>query len=161
MISLIAAITKNRVIGHEGAMPWHLPAELAYFKKITLGKTVLMGRRTFESIGKALPYRRNWVLSHKADLCLPGCEIFPSLEIALAAMPAHEELVVIGGATLYEQTLPLANRLYLTFVDCELPGDTYFPEWDPGDWHETSSFSHSTDHHHAYSFRTVQFDRAH
>lgn len=159
MISLIAAMSNNRVIGHAGQMPWHLPAELAYFKKITSHKTVLMGKRTFASIGKALPNRRNIVLTRQADFFAPNCEIFSSLAEALAALPADTESLIIGGGELYRQTLPLAARLYLTFIDCELAGDTFFPQWDPAEWQESHSTYHSADSDNLFSFRTVQLDR--
>lgn len=159
MISLIVAMAKNGVIGAEGQMPWHLPAELAHFKKMTLGKPVLMGRRTFNSIGRALPYRRNLILSQQVDLRVPQCETFSSLATALAAVSAEEELMVIGGATLYQQTLPLAKRLYLTFIDCELSGDTYFPQWNPAEWRETHSTHHPADALNRFAFHSLQLDR--
>ncbi len=159
MISLIAAMANRNIIGHKGQMPWHLPAELAHFKKITLGKTVLMGRRTFQSIGRPLPNRRNLVLTQQTGLRLPGCEIYNSLEAALAAVRPDEELMVIGGAALFKEVLPFAQRLYLTFIDCDVPGDTYFPDWDPREWRETHSFFHATDDNNRFNFRCVQLDR--
>jgi dihydrofolate reductase len=159
MISLIAAMGKHRVIGSQGRMPWHLPAELAYFKTLTLGKPVLMGRRTFTSIGRPLPNRRNMVLTQQTGLALPGCEIYHSLESALAAVAPEEELMVIGGAELFRQTLPLAQRLYLTFIECELPGDTYFPDWDPSSWREVQNSFHPADAANNFAFRTVQLER--
>jgi dihydrofolate reductase len=160
MISLIAAMAKHNVIGYEGQMPWRLPAELAHFKKITLGKTVLMGRRTFQSIGRPLPNRRNLVLTQQTGLRLPGCEIYNDWKAALAAVRPDEELMVMGGATLYEQALPFAQRLYLTFIDCDLPGDTWFPDWNPAEWRETRSFFHAADADNCFAFRCVQLDRA-
>lgn len=159
IISLVAAMAHHRVIGFAGQMPWHLPAELAHFKKITLGKTVLMGRRTFISIGRPLPQRRNLILTRQTDLHLPGCEIYFSLEAALAAAAADAELMVIGGAELFQQTLPQAQRLYLTFIDCEMPGDTYFPAWDPAQWRESHSVSHPADAANRFAFRSVQLDK--
>jgi dihydrofolate reductase len=159
MISLIAAMSNNRVIGQAGQMPWRLPAELAYFKKITLHKPVLMGKRTFASIGQALPKRRNLVLTRQADFFAPNCEIFSALAQALAAVPADQELMIIGGGELYRQTLPLAERLYLTFIDCELPGDTFFPQWDPAAWRETHCAHYPANADNPFSFRTVQLDR--
>jgi dihydrofolate reductase len=159
IISLVAALTRDRVIGYQGRMPWHLPAELAYFKKMTLGKPVLMGRRTFEAIGKPLPGRRNLILTRQTDLLIPGCEIYPTLESALAAVAGEPELMVIGGSILFEQTLPIADRLYLTFVDCETPGDAFFPAWNPNDWRETQRTSHPADSANRFSFLCVQWDR--
>lgn len=159
MISLIAAMSHHRVIGYRGQMPWHLPAELAYFKKLTLGKPVLMGRRTFCSLGKPLPNRRNLVLTQQPDLHLPGCEIFHSLAAVQAVAATTAELMVIGGATLYEQTLPLAHRLYLTFIDAELDGDTYFPEWDSTQWREVSRTEHAAEAKNRWAFTMVIFHR--
>lgn len=158
MLSLIAAMAHNRVIGNKGAMPWHLPKELAYFKKMTLGKPVLMGRKTYESIGRPLPHRRNLVLTRQKIL-VPGCEIFTDLDSALKAVSEAQELMVIGGALLFEQTLPLAQRLYLTILDCDIPGDTYFPIWNPEKWLEREKNFHAADDLNTYSFYTVILDR--
>lgn len=152
-------MAQHRVIGMKDKMPWHLPAELAYFKKITLGKPVLMGRRTFVSIGRPLPARRNLILTHQANLHIPGCEIFRSLEEVFATVASDEELMVIGGATLFSQTLPLAQRMYLTFIDCQVDGDTYFPEWNPDQWRETHSQFFAADAANPYSFRAVKLER--
>jgi dihydrofolate reductase len=163
LISLVAAMAKNRVIGYSGRMPWHLPAELAHFKKITFGKPILMGRRTFLSIGKPLPGRRNLVLSRKENLQIPGCEVYSSLEASLEAslkaLNESGELMVIGGAELFEQTLPLANRLYLTFIDCDLPGDTFFPPWKEEQWVEVENNYHPADALNVYAFHSVRLDR--
>lgn len=159
VISLIAAMTKNRVIGSQGQMPWHLPAELAYFKKITLGKPILMGRKTYDSIGRPLPNRRNFVLSRQPDLVIPGCEIVRSLENVLATIDPSEELMIIGGSSLFEQTIDLADRMYLTFIECELSGDSYFPDWNSLEWKEVSSEFHPQDHRNQYAFHCVEFNR--
>src|SRR5689334_16590984 len=145
IISLIAAMSKNRVIGYKGKMPWHLPAELAYFKKLTLGKAVLMGRLTYESIGRPLPNRRNIILTHQQDFQLSGCEIYSSLSQAISAMADQDELMIIGGATLFTQTLPIADILYLTVIDGEFEGDAFFPEWDPTEWQEISRQTFAAD----------------
>jgi dihydrofolate reductase len=159
LISLIAAMAHDRVIGYSGRMPWHLPAELAHFKKITLGKPVLMGHVTFLSIGKPLPGRRNLVLSRQKNLRIAGCEVYASLEEALKALINVEELMVIGGAKLFEQTLPLADRLYLSFIDCDLPGDTFFPRWKDSEWREIENTYHPQDNFNPYSFQSVRLDR--
>jgi len=136
-----------------------LPAELAHFKQFTLGKSVLMGRRTFHSIGRPLPHRRNLILSQQTNFQWPGCEIYHSLESVVSAWDSKEELMVIGGAMIYQQMLPFAHRLYLTFIDCDPPGDAYFPPWNPSDWREVTNTFHPADIHNHYSFRTVQFER--
>ncbi len=138
MISLVAAVAANRVIGRQGRLPWRLPADLARFRRLTTGHTVLMGRKTFLSIGGALPARRNIVLSRDPGFVAAGCLVAHSVDEALAAPggPADggEELFVIGGASVYELFLPLANRLYLTRIEVDVPGDAYFPLVDEGLW---------------------------
>lgn len=133
MISLIAALAADRVIGMENAMPWDLPADLAWFKRNTLNKPVIMGRLTWESIGRPLPDRKNIVISRH-----PGSDErvtwVRSVEEAIAACGDVEEIMVIGGGRIYEQLLPLAQRLYLTHIDAEVEGDTHFPEYEPDEW---------------------------
>lgn len=135
MISLIVAHDKNRVIGYDNAMPWHLPGDLKYFKEMTLGKPVLMGRKTFESIGRPLPGRRNIVITRNDDYEAEGVETAPSLEAALALVRGTEEIMIIGGEQIFTQALPLAEKLYITLIDHEFTGDTYFPDY-PG-WEMT------------------------
>ena len=132
-IVLVAAMGRNRVIGVDGGMPWHLPADLKHFKAVTMGHPIVMGRRTFESIGRALPGRRNIVLSRSLDKAPPGCELFASLEAAQKSVDSGP-LMVIGGGALYRTALPLAARMELTFVDAAPAGDTYFPQWAHADW---------------------------
>ncbi len=130
---LVAAMDRNRVIGRDGAMPWHLPADLAHFKQITMGHPVLMGRKTFEAIGRALPGRSNIVLT-RSDAPFPdGVSRAGSLEEALVAAGASP-VMVIGGGEIYRQALPMATGMELTFVDTEVDGDTRFPEWDKDEW---------------------------
>ena len=136
-LSLIVAIAKNRAIGHENKMPWHLPAELQYFKKVTMGHPIIMGRKTFESIGRPLPGRRNIVVTRNADFVAAGVEIVHSIRAAITAT-ANESAFIIGGATLYIEALPLADTLYITEVDANPEGDTFFPELNPQEWHEVS-----------------------
>ncbi|MGY6773207.1 type 3 dihydrofolate reductase [Gallibacterium sp. ZY190522] len=133
MLSLIVAMTKNRVIGRDNQMPWHLPADLAWFKKNTLGKPVIMGRKTFQSIGRALPNRKNIVLSRQGFQA-DGIEVVSDLSQALALIKGENEVMIIGGGHLFAETLPIADRLYLTEIDAELQGDTFFPEIDPMVW---------------------------
>jgi len=157
LISLIAAMDRNRLIGHNNAMPWHLPADLAHFKATTLGKPILMGRKTFDSLGRPLPGRTNIVLTRDPDYHADGITIAHDLAQAITAAGDADELMIIGGATLYTTLLPRADRLYLTFIDTEYPGDTWFPKWDPEQWQQTSSESHPADakNPHPYTFATL------
>ncbi len=132
-VSMVAAVALNGVIGRGGDLPWRLPADLKRFKKLTLGHPILMGRTTYESIGRPLPGRRNIVLS-RAGFTADGVEVYSSLEAALKASSAAPELMVIGGALVYEVVLPVADRLYLSVVHGDFEGDTWFPSITPSDW---------------------------
>ncbi|MBL0508837.1 MULTISPECIES: type 3 dihydrofolate reductase [Aeromonas] len=160
MISMIAAMAQDRVIGLDNQMPWHLPADLAHFKRVTLGKPVLMGRKTFESIGRPLPGRRNLVISRNPDYRADGVEVIDSVEAALALLAGSDvaELMVIGGGHLYGQLLPRADRLYLTRIDLAVEGDTRFPAFDEGDWSCIERELHQPDEKnlHPYCFETWQ-----
>lgn len=160
MISMIAAMAHDRVIGLDNQMPWHLPADLAHFKRVTLGKPVLMGRKTFESIGRPLPGRRNLVISRNPDYRADGVEVIDSVDAALALLAGSDvtELMVIGGGHLYGQLLPRADRLYLTRIDLAVEGDTRFPVFDEGDWSCIERESHQPDEKnpHPYRFETWQ-----
>jgi dihydrofolate reductase len=137
-LSIIVAMTKSRVIGKAGGLPWRLPEDMQHFKATTMGHAIIMGRKTHESIGRALPGRRNLVVSHQPGLTFPGCEVFASLDEALAAARAGDpEPVIIGGAAIYALALPLATRLHLTEVQADVEGDTYFPDFDERAWQET------------------------
>ncbi|WP_270794421.1 type 3 dihydrofolate reductase [Aeromonas sp. QDB11] len=159
-ISMIAAMAHDRVIGKDNQMPWHLPADQAHFKRVTLGKPVLMGRKTFESIGRPLPGRRNLVISRNPGYQAEGIEVVGSVEAALAllASSAVEELMVIGGGHLYAEMLPSADRLYLTQIDLVVEGDTRFPAFDDGQWQRIDCESHPADEKnpHPYRFETWQ-----
>ncbi|MCH1920219.1 type 3 dihydrofolate reductase [Shewanella sp. A3A] len=133
-IAMIAAMAHNRVIGKDNQMPWHLPEDLRHFKAMTLGKPIIMGRRTFESIGRPLPGRVNIVISRQTDYHADGITLVSSLNDALLAAGEVEEVVIIGGGQLYREALPLAQRLYITEIDLAVEGDTTFPEWDDGTW---------------------------
>ncbi|WP_372200160.1 type 3 dihydrofolate reductase [Vibrio splendidus] len=124
----------DRIIGKENAMPWHLPADFAWFKKHTLGKPVIMGRRTYDSIGRPLPGRQNIVISRDPELSIDGVTTVTSTEEALKAVGDVEEVMVIGGGSIYESYLPIANKLYLTFIEAEIEGDTRFPSWGSEGW---------------------------
>lgn len=144
-LSLIAAMAENRVIGIDNSMPWHLPGDFRFFKATTLGKPIIMGRKTWDSLGRPLPGRLNLVVSRQADLQLDGAEVFPSLEAAVlrAEQWAQEqgvaEVMLIGGAQLYAQGLPYADRLYLTRVELNPQGDAWFPEFDTTQWQRVST----------------------
>jgi dihydrofolate reductase len=134
-ISLIVAMDQNRVIGLNNRTPWRLPADMKYFKKTTMGKPIIMGRKTYESIGRPLPGRKNIVVTSSRHYKAEGCTVVHSIEDALSAA-GEGEVMVIGGARLYEQLLPVADRLYVTLLEKQFEGDTYFPEIDEGDWLE-------------------------
>ncbi|MEE1954519.1 type 3 dihydrofolate reductase [Aeromonas sp. 75A] len=159
-ISMIAAMAHDRVIGKDNQMPWHLPADLAHFKRVTLGKPVLMGRKTFESIGRPLPGRRNLVISRNPGYQAEGIEVVGSVEAALALLAGSSvgELMVIGGGHLYAEMLPSADCLYLTQIDLTVEGDTRFPAFDDGQWQRIACESHPADEKnpHPYSFETWQ-----
>ncbi|TNI30620.1 type 3 dihydrofolate reductase [Aeromonas veronii] len=159
-ISMIAALAKKQVIGKNNLMPWHMPADLAHFKRVTLGKPVLMGRKTFESIGRPLPGRRNLVISRNPGYQAEGIEVVSSVEAALALLAGSsvEELMVIGGGHLYAEMLPSADCLYLTRIDLAVEGDTRFPAFDDGQWQRIACESHPADEKnpHPYSFEIWQ-----
>ena len=127
IISLIVAIGKNNVIGDKNTIPWKLPADIRYFKEKTMGKPVVMGRKTFESIGKPLPGRENIIITRDPDYKAEGCTVVHSVDEAVKAAEGSEELMVIGGAQIYKEFFPIANKLYITNIDKEFEGDTYFP----------------------------------
>jgi dihydrofolate reductase len=157
-ITLIAALARNRVIGNEGALPWRLPDDLKHFKELTLGKPIVMGRATYDSIGKPLPGRRNLVLSTRAST-IDGCTVVRSIDEALEAERDAEELCVIGGERVYASFLPIADRLELTEIDAEVEGDARFPEFDRSRFVVAWSEPHPADARHAYAFRFVTYDR--
>lgn len=155
---------EDRVIGIDNRLPWHLPADLHYFKKITLNKPVLMGRRTWDSIGRPLPGRRNIVVTRDATFRPQGCEVFHSVDEALSATREADEVMVIGGASFYAQMLPAADRLYVTLLRGEhFEGDAHFPQWPAEQWLEVSREDHSRDEKnpHDYSFIVYERKRAH
>lgn len=157
--ALVVAVARNGVIGRDNQLPWKLPADLAYFKRVTMGHPVIMGRRTHESIGKPLPGRTNIVVTHNPNYEAPGCIVVNSLEAAWEAAGEAGEVCVIGGTTLFAESLPLADRIHLTEVDAAVEGDTYFPAFDRGDWIEHEVSRHPADGHHLYPFRIVVLER--
>lgn len=159
-ISLIVAMSRHRVIGLNNKMPWHLSADLKRFKAITMNAPILMGRKTFESIGKPLIGRTNIILSHNQNYKTDGCLVFNSLESALeAARHYGEEVFVIGGAALYDMALPLANRLYLTDIDAEFSGDTFFPEIDFNEWQEIACERVTDDEKVDFTYRFLTLEK--
>ena len=146
MISLIVAMDKDRVIGVENKLPWHLPADLKRFKELTLGHHMIMGRKTFDSIGRPLPGRTSVIVSRQANYKVEGCKVASSLEAALELSRGDTEIFIIGGGDLFAQALPLADRLYLTEIDLRVGrGDVYFPEISAQAWRETERVTHEPD----------------
>ena len=160
IISLIAAMGKNKVIGNKGKLPWNLPADMKYFRDKTRGKPVIMGRKTHESIGKPLPKRLNIIVTHDNEYKAEGCVVVHSADEALKAAGNVEEVMIIGGSQIYKEFLPKANRLYLTKIDSEFEGDTYFPEYKIEEWKEVSYEEHEKDAENQYDYRFVVLDRA-
>ncbi|PHR54776.1 MAG: type 3 dihydrofolate reductase [Arcobacter sp.] len=157
IISLIAAMAKNRVIGKDNKMPWHLPADLGHFKSVTLGKPIIMGRKTYESIGRALPGRQNIVISSNPSYILEGCDTVTSFEAALELVKDKEEVMIIGGGFLYKEALVQANKLYLTFIDLDIEGDTFFPDYEVLNIKEVKRETHKKDEKNPYDYVFVDF----
>ncbi|PKF62639.1 type 3 dihydrofolate reductase [Psychromonas sp. psych-6C06] len=159
-VSMIAAMANNRVIGLDNKMPWHLPADLQFFKRVTLGKPVIMGRKTYQSIGRPLPGRQNIVITRDESLQIEGVDCVQTLEQAIQLLGNIEEVMIIGGATIYEQFLVQADRLYLTFIDLETKGDTYFPDYiKSAKWRQVEQQSHTKDEKNGYNYQFVTLDR--
>lgn len=158
-VSIIVAMARNRVIGRDNTMPWHLPAELKYFKRVTMGKPIIMGRKTFESIGRPLPGRLNIVVTRDRDYALAGVTVAHGLQEAVAAAGDAEEVVIIGGAELYRKALPTADRLYLTEVETEPQGDTWFPTIREDDWREVSRERREKDEDNPFDLTWLVLDR--
>ena len=155
-LTIVVAMARNRAIGLRGEMPWHLPDELRHFKRVTLGKPVIMGRKTREAIGMSLPGRQNIAISRNGHFNAEGCQVAPSLEQAIE-MAQGEELMIIGGGELYRLALPVAQRMFITVVDCEPEADTWFPEWHPRQGKKVGSETHAADDRHAWSFEMQEW----
>lgn len=156
-VAFVVAMDKNRAIGRGGVLPWHLPDDLRRFKALTLGKTVLMGRKTFESIGHPLPKRRNVVLTRDPNFGAEGVKVVHSL---LDALQLDDEIMVIGGGEIYTLTLPVATHIYLTLVDTTIAeADAFFPVWDAALWRETNREWHPADERHPFAFSYVDLER--
>jgi dihydrofolate reductase len=158
-VTLIAAVARNGVIGRAGSIPWRLPGDLPRFKHITLGHPVIMGRMTWESLGRPLPGRRNLVISRSPGLALEGAEVFDSLPEALAACSDAGEIFVIGGTQIYREALPLAQRLLLTEIDADVAGDAFFPPFDRSLWRETAREVHPANPDNPLPFAYVDYER--
>lgn len=160
IVSLVVALDRNHAIGKDNALPWRLSDDLRRFKALTLGKPVLMGRKTAESLGRALPGRRNLVLTRSGAVPFAGMEAFATLESALESAKGVEEVCVIGGGEIFAMALPIATHMHLTWVDAAIAGaDAFFPHFDPAQWRETSREAHSADARNQYPFEFVDYVR--
>ena len=157
--SLVVAVSRNGVIGRDNQLPWKLPDDLAYFKRVTMGKPVVMGRRTWESIGMPLPGRLNIVVSATPGYVAPGAIVARTLDEAWRAAGEAPEVAVIGGRRIFEETLPVADRIHLTEVDAVVQGDTFFPAFDRSRWTEREVERHPADARHEHPFRIVVLER--
>jgi dihydrofolate reductase len=156
-VSIIVAIAKNNAIGKDNKLLWYLPNDLKHFKDVTTGHTVIMGRKTYDSVGKPLPKRRNIIITRQA-ISIEGCEVVNSLEAALALCKDEDEVFIVGGAEIYRQAIPLTDRIYLTVIDQEFDGDSFFPELDPTEWKEKERENFEPDQKNKlrYSFITLE-----
>ncbi|MCA1804849.1 MAG: type 3 dihydrofolate reductase [Xanthomonadaceae bacterium] len=160
IISFVVAMARNGVIGKDNQLPWRLPADLRHFKAVTMGKPIIMGRKTFDSIGRPLPGRTNIVVTRDSAYQAEGCLVAHSIEAALAAAGDVEEVMIIGGADFYRQLLPRADRIYLTLIDAEIEGDTRFPELDAARWRERSREQHAPDEQNPYPYSFIVLESA-
>ena len=158
MVSIIVAMGRNRVIGKDNSLIWHLPADLKHFKETTMGRPIIMGRKTFESVGKPLPGRTNIVVTRRKDYRAPGCLSAGSVKQALELVAGEPEVFIAGGGEIYKQSLPLADRMYITIIDHDFEGDTFFPEFSRKIWKITGEIYHPADDRNKYPmvFRTYK-----
>lgn len=161
MIHLVSAVSRNGVIGRENGLPWYLPADLQHFRELTLGKTVLMGRSTFESIvdsmHQPLPDRRNVVITRDQNFSYPGVDVVHSVDSALRC---DDDLFVIGGAVLFREMIDIADKMHLTEIQADIVGDTYFPQYESNEWRELKRDHHPADEQNQYSFDFVEYERS-
>ncbi len=157
-ISIVVAISENNAIGKNNQLLWHLPADLKHFKEITSGRTIIMGRKTYDSIGRPLPNRKNIVITRKVELAIPNVEVVNSLQEAISLCKTENEVFIIGGAELYKQALTLANRIYLTIVHQKYQAEAFFPELKESEWKEVAKEHHQADEKNnlAYTFSTLE-----
>ncbi|MBU8906581.1 dihydrofolate reductase [Desertibacillus haloalkaliphilus] len=158
MISFMVAMDQNRLIGKDNDLPWRLPADLAYFKKVTMGKPIVMGRKTHESIGRPLPGRENIIITRNEDYQAEGCTVVNSVA-EIERFDDDTEVFVIGGAEIFKETLPIADRLYITLIEEEFEGDTYFPEIKEDEWELTSEERGTTDEKNRHKHRFLVYER--
>ena len=158
ILSLIAAMDKNRLIGKDNNLPWHLPADLQHFKSVTMDKPILMGRKTYDSIGRPLPGRQNIVITRN-DIKIEGVTVVNSIDEAISAANNAEEVMVIGGSSIYELVLPEVQRMYLSFVEGEFEGDAWFPEFDENEWKIIDEKVQSADEKNAHACRFVTYTK--
>jgi dihydrofolate reductase len=158
-INLIAALARNRVIGNRQQIPWRIPGEQAYFKKVTLGHPIVMGRKTWESIGRPLPGRRNIVVTRSPNYVAADADVVDSLDAALALVPNSADVFVIGGGELFAQALPSADRLFLTEIDADFEGDAFFPQFDRAGWREMSRMTNAAEGGRPFAYSFVVYER--
>lgn len=158
LISFVVAVDQNNLIGGNNQLVWHLPADLKHFKNITTGHSIIMGRKTYDSMSRALPNRRNIVITRQ-PITIPGCVVVHSLQEALNACAGEAEVFIIGGAEIFRQAMPLAGRIYLTRIHHAFEGDTYLPELNPDEWIESSHEDHRADEKNRYNYSFIQLDR--
>jgi len=159
MISLIVAVDSQYLIGKNNQLPWHLPADLKHFKTLTTGNTIIMGRKTYQSIGKPLPNRRNIVVTRNKNFTAEGCEITDNLQEACKLCNASNEIFVIGGSEIFKEAIHFVNRLYVTHIDAAFEGDTFFPEIDFQKWQKVEEFVFEADTKNLYNYSFVTYER--
>ncbi|MEX1188144.1 MAG: dihydrofolate reductase [Bacteroidia bacterium] len=159
MISLIVATGKNLAIGKDNQLLWHLPADLSYFKNLTVGKPIIMGRKTYESIGRPLPNRRNIIVSRNKELEIEGCDVYTSIDEAFASCANEAEIMVIGGEEIYNQSIAKAQRIYRTLVESSPEADKFFPEIEQEIWHQQLSLRHPADEKNEFTMTFEMWER--
>lgn len=159
MLSIIVAAARNNAIGKNNQLLWHMPADLKFFKETTVGHPVVMGRKTFDSVGKPLPKRRNIVITRNPDFSAEGVEVCLSLEDALGLLDNKEENFIVGGSEIYKMSLPYCDRIYFTEIDGDFEADTFFPEIDAEEWHLISKEEHHADERNPYNYRFLTYER--
>lgn len=160
ILSLIAAVSRNNVIGHDNRLVWHMPADLKHFKNLTSGHSIIMGRKTFESIGKPLPNRRNIIVTRQQDFEAEGCEVFNNLQAAIDACENEDEVFIIGGEQIFSQSIPAADKIYLTRIYKDFEGDIKFPEFSLSEWRLTKYLRHHADEKNPFEYSFSEYERA-
>ena len=157
-VTIVVAIAENYAIGKHNQLLWHMPADLRHFKQITSGHTVIMGRKTYDSVGKPLPNRRNIIITRQ-DIIIPGCEVVKSVDAALELCKGEEEVFIVGGAEIYKLAMNKTDRIYLTIIHHSFDADSFFPEIDYMEWKETAREDHRPDEKHKYAYSFITLDR--